>query len=504
MPTNELTADIRFRNVRFSYESMSRPLFDDLTLHVTRGWTGVVGANGAGKTTLLKLATGLLQPDAGEVQSPGKGLHCPQRTDEVPPGFEKLASTSNGGAHAIRGRLGIEGDWVERWHTLSHGERKRAQIGALLWLSPAVAAVDEPTNHIDADARATLASALAQFHGVGLLVSHDRDLLDTLCHQCIILEPTAVVLRPGGYTQGAAQAEAEAEQARGEDALARKEIHRLKREARRRRSLADKAARLRSKRGLAIKDHDAREKINKARLTGKDAVGGNRLRTMKARVERIEEHRKGIAVNKTYETGIWMPGSVCKRDTLLRIKAGHLPLGEGRSLRFDDLLMAPSDRIGVTGPNGSGKSTLIRHIVYEHTLPAERVTYLPQEVSASASRRIIEETRALPRRQLGTVMTVVNRLGSRPERLLETDLPSPGEVRKLLIALEVAREPWLIIMDEPTNHLDLVSIQCLEAALDDCPAGLLLVSHDRRLLDSLTRKRWALSCSRGTIRVVPS
>ncbi len=126
-----------------------------------------------------------------------------------------------------------------------------------------------------------------------------------------------------------------------------------------------------------------------------------------------------------------------------------------------------------------------------------RVTFLPQEVSASESRRVLEEVRALPRRQLGTAMTVISRLGSRPERLLETDLPSPGEVRKLLIALGVAREPWLIIMDEPTNHLDLVSIQCLETALDDCPAALLLVSHDRRLLDRLTRMRWVLTVQEG-------
>jgi ATPase subunit of ABC transporter with duplicated ATPase domains len=376
---------------------------------------------------------------------------------------------------------------------LSHGERKRAQIGALLWLSPAVAAVDEPTNHIDADARAALASALKQFRGVGLLVSHDRDLLDTLCHQCIFVDPPEVVLRPGGYTQGAAQAEAELEQARAEDALARKEINRLKSEARRRRRLADKSARLRSKRGLAIKDHDARDKINRARLSGKDAVGGKQARTMRTRVERVEERRMSINVKKTYETGIWMPGSICKRDTLLRINAGQLPLGEGRSLRFGDLVMAPGDRIGMTGPNGAGKSTLIRHIVDNHTLPGERVTYLPQEVSESESRRIIEEVRVLPRRRLGTAMTVISRLGSRPERLLETDLPSPGEVRKLLIALGVAREPWLIIMDEPTNHLDLVSIRCLEAALDDCPAGLLLVSHDRHLLDRLTRMRWVLA-----------
>ncbi len=228
-PTNELTTGIRFRNVRFSYESMTSPLFEGLSLHVTRGWTGVVGANGAGKTTLLKLATGLLQPDAGEILVPGTGLHCPQRTDEVPPGFEDLASAGDGGAHAIRGRLGIDDDWVERWHTLSHGERKRAQIGALLWLTPAVAAVDEPTNHIDAEARTALASALKHFRGVGLLVSHDRELLDTLCHQCIFVDPPEVRVRPGGYTRGAAQAEMEHEQARAEDTLARKEVKRLER-----------------------------------------------------------------------------------------------------------------------------------------------------------------------------------------------------------------------------------------------------------------------------------
>ena len=75
-------------------------------------------------------------------------------------------------------------------------------------------------------------------------------------------------------------------------------------------------------------------------------------------------------------------------------------------------------------------------------------------------------------------------------------------MRKLLIALGVAREPWLIVMDEPTNHLGLVSIRCLEAALDDCPAGLLLVSHDRRFLERLTRKRWVLLPEAGGFRVL--
>ena len=90
-------------------------------------------------------------------------------------------------------------------------------------------------------------------------------------------------------------------------------------------------------------------------------------------------------------------------------------------------------------------------------------------------------------------MTVISRLGSRPYRLLESAEPSPGETRKLLLAMGIAKEPHLIVMDEPTNHMDLPSIQCLEDALSDCPCGLLLVSHDLRFLRALTARRWDIT-----------
>jgi macrolide transport system ATP-binding/permease protein len=101
-------------------------------------------------------------------------------------------------------------------------------------------------------------------------------------------------------------------------------------------------------------------------------------------------------------------------------------------------------------------------------------------------------------------MTIVNRLGSRPHRLLDSKEPSPGEARKLLLAfpgearklllaLGMTNVPHIIILDEPTNHMDLPSIQCLEEALTDCPCGLVLVSHDETFLKKLTRKRWHIS-----------
>ena len=126
-------------------------------------------------------------------------------------------------------------------------------------------------------------------------------------------------------------------------------------------------------------------------------------------------------------------------------------------------------------------------------LQENQVTYIPQEIDTRASQDILSQAKNLPNEKLGHMMTVVSRLGSRPHRLLESVEPSPGEIRKILLATGIVNVPHLIVMDEPTNHLDLPSIECLESALIDCPCGLLLVSHDRRFLDALTHTRWHIS-----------
>jgi macrolide transport system ATP-binding/permease protein len=154
------------------------------------------------------------------------------------------------------------------------------------------------------------------------------------------------------------------------------------------------------------------------------------------------------------------------------------------------LAMLPTDRIAITGDNGAGKSTLVRHLMGNLNVPPEHVIEIPQEIEPVHAERLLEAARALPADRLGQVMSIVSRLGSRPHRLLESRGPSPGEIRKLLLALGILRTPHLIVMDEPTNHLDLPSIEALERALDGCPCGLLLVSHDLRFLDRLTRTTW--------------
>jgi ATPase subunit of ABC transporter with duplicated ATPase domains len=219
---------------------------------------------------------------------------------------------------------------------------------------------------------------------------------------------------------------------------------------------------------------------------------------MKGRVRRAHKQLEEIRVKKECRLGIWLTGSVSKRNLLLDLAGGMLSLGGPKRLCYPELIIRPTDRIAVTGPNGSGKSTLIRHMVKSIELPREHVTYIPQEIDLCESRRILNHARALSDDKLGHLMTIVSRLGSRPDRLLDSGEPSPGETRKLLLATGMTYAPHVVIMDEPTNHMDLSSVECLEEALSDCPCCLILVSHDKRFLGKLTGKEWRISGESGT------
>jgi len=483
-------SSIQFHQVAFAYTGAPDGLFSELSFGVSEGWTGIIGANGFGKTTLLRLACGELEPRGGTIARPATSLYCPQRTDEPMEPFEAFLDAVDGDAYRLRGRLGIEDDWLARWSTLSHGERKRAQIATCLWLNPELLAVDEPTNHLDTQARSMVERALRSYRGIGLLVSHDRALLDGLCRHCLFVSPQAVALRSGGYTTAYA-ALAEEDRAAGErrsKALA--DARRLERERSVRRDHLKLAEKAKSLRGVNPRDHDAKAKAYAARGSGGGA--GKRFRQLDGRIEHVKEKANVKRTLTQFSMGVAIQGARSPRNALFRIEAGTLPLGEHRTLTFEDLVMLPQDRVALAGPNGSGKSTLIRHILRQLDLPQDRVVYIAQEIDAEASAAILERVQQSPKEMLGRIMTWVSRLGSDPRGLLESRLPSPGEVRKLLLAERIAHEPHLIILDEPTNHMDLPSIECLESALRDCSCGLLLVSHDQRFLRALTTFSWSI------------
>ena len=163
-----------------TYEGADQPALDDVSLAFASGWTGIVGPNGAGKSTLVHCICGTLAPDQGAVTPRVRGAVCRQSTATPPETLEEFACDYGSTAVKLRSLLEIEDEQLWSYAMLSHGERKRIQIACALAAEPQVLALDEPTNHLDAPTRALVAQALSSFKGVGLLVSHDRALLDKL------------------------------------------------------------------------------------------------------------------------------------------------------------------------------------------------------------------------------------------------------------------------------------------------------------------------------------
>ncbi len=480
-----------FHNVSFAYDASLDGLFSGIKFGLGDGWAGVIGENGVGKSTLLRLACRELDPRRGRIDAPTSCVYCPQRTDTAMPESRELLSSSHAEAFRLRGLLGIDEDWLERWTTLSHGERKRMQVATCIWLRPDLLAVDEPTNHLDAEARAMILKALETYRGIGLLVSHDRDLLDRLCSHSLLVSPHSVRLRAGGYTAATEATRAEAEAARKERAGIQETRRKLERERSERRARAQRAEQAKSLHGVGSRDHDAREKARAARDC--DHGSGKSLRQLEGRIRQATERASAFSVPPPRALGVALRSRPSDRDAVIRQPSGTVPLGPERRLEFPDLLVQPLDRIALTGPNGGGKSTLVRRIVAGLTLPPERVLYIPQEITAEASSKLLLEAKHLPRERLGRAMQWISRLGSDPTRVLASQIPSPGETRKLLLAVRMADEPHLILLDEPTNHMDLPSIECLESALRQTTCAMILVSHDRRFLEALTTSEWSIA-----------
>lgn len=473
----------------YTYESADAPALDDVTLAFSPGWTGIVGPNGAGKSTLVQLVCGALSPDRGTIAPRVRGAICEQSTEAPPATLEEFACDYSPTAMRQRLLLGIDDEQLWRYETLSHGERKRIQIACALALEPQVLALDEPTNHLDAPAREQIARALVSFKGVGLLVSHDRALLDALVQSCVFVDAGKAVAIPGTYSQARAQLELRQETVRSERQRAKGELARIRAESARRDGAAARAGARRSARKLDPRDHDGREKIRLAVVSGQDGKTGKLSAQMGKKIEAAEKRLEGLEVKKSYRGSLELATEPSARKVLAHLPAGSISLGEQRTLHHPELYVGNVDRIGLVGRNGAGKSTLLTAVL-EQVVLHENVAYIPQEVTDDQVQSMLAELRGLASSDRGRLLSIVARLESSPERILDGEALSPGEVRKLMIARSLLSSPQLIVMDEPTNHLDIRSVEALQDVLGHCACALLLVSHDGAFLDALVRTRW--------------
>jgi len=485
-----MPADLSLRAQRVSFSYAERLLLDDVTFQLGRGWTGLVGANGAGKTTLLRLLLGELRPTEGQLRCQPEGARvrwCPQPVEVQDDDVGAFAWAQDRLARRLHGRLRLEPETLERWPTLSPGERKRWQLGAALWSEPEVLLLDEPGNHLDPEGLSILREALSEFGGVGLLVSHDRALLDEVTHATLRLDQGTARLWQHPFSRARELwlgEEAKTREAQRETQR-RLQAQERKLDASRRTLAASERSRSAGARMRNQHDSDARGLGADFRAQMAEMAHAATARRVERQVNTVRTALEQLEIRDEAGQAVFLRAEPCPHPTVVQFE-GEV-LGKRVALQ-----LGREEHVWIAGRNGSGKTTLLRQVLADCRVPKAKRLVLPQELTAAEAQDDLLALRALDKETRGRVLQLVHALGVEPEHLLRTQTPSPGEARKLRLALGLCRPCWLAVLDEPTNHLDLPAIERLEAALGDFPGALLLVTHDARLGPAVTQRRLEL------------
>ena len=463
-----------------SKQFTSRPLFSGLNFAISEGdHIGLIGPNGSGKSTLLKILAGMEEPDSG-TRSVRKRLrvgYVPQ--DPVfTPGKSVVEVLEEELDHPDPGRIAVtlgKTGFTDRGaatETLSGGWRKRLAIARELVKDPDVLLLDEPTNHLDVEGILWLETMLKSEPEAFVVVSHDRYFLENIARRMLELNRV--------YPEGLLQAEG----SYSEFLVKRDEL--LKNEAAYQETLAN----------LVRKEIDWLRRGPKARTT----KSKSRIQSAGKLIEELGESRERARV----------PTAKIDFNASER-KTKRLLIGKDLRKRdlFSglDLLLTPGTRLGILGPNGSGKTTLLRVITGEIE-PDEgsveradrlRVVYFEQnreslDGTLTLKRALAPEGDSVLYQDRSIhVASWAKRFLFRPEQL-ETSVSklSGGEKARIVMARLMLQPADLLVLDEPTNDLDIPTLDVLEESLLEFKGALVLVTHDRYLLDRVSTQILAL------------
>lgn len=475
----KLTAYVQIKDLVFGYQMAKQPLFSGLTGTFYQGWLSICGPNGCGKTTLLKLLGGMLLPQKGSISLRGTMAYVPQMTQEPPARMVDFMADYSQIAIRLRSDLGIDEDWIYRWDTLSIGERKKLQLADALAMRPEVLLIDEPTNHVDRETRREILAALKSYRGIGVLVSHDRLLLNELCDHTAFLDSGHLQVFATPYDT----ARHEWQQLNQNQALRRERLkgqsQKLARSIQKQSERINQGAAKLSKKGISSKDHDAKEKINLAKVTGADKSDSRKKHALEGRRQRLEAKIGQMSFKKNYDLGVFF-------GEPQKIKPVYIPEGQIKqdylTVSHPNIVLNPGDKLAIRGANGAGKTTMLTAWLEMLTQPFQ---FAPQELPEQRASALWKELNDLPSEQKGKIMTLMSCLGSDPKGINEYGLPSPGVWQKIMIAMAIVNSVPLLVLDEPTNHMDLPAVELLEDALARFQGVLIFISHDDEFVASL-------------------
>ncbi len=475
---------------------------------------GVVGRNGAGKTTLFKALIGELELESGAVRLPNR-TRIGRVAQEAPAGPDSLlervlaadteratliherettqdpmrigeiemrlldidAHSAPARAATILAGLGFDESAQQRpCSEFSGGWRMRVALAALLFTEPDLLLLDEPTNYLDLEGTLWLQDYLAHYPRTVILISHDRDLLDSSVDHILHLSQQKLTLYRGGFTSFDRQ--------------------------RRERLLQDQKARKKQEAQRAHMESFVarfRAKATKAKQAQSRLKALARMEPLSAQVS-----EEAAAISIRHPEKLLSPPIMVLDQVSVGYEPGK-PILKNMTLRIDE-----DDRIALLGPNGNGKSTFAK-LIAGRLAPQEgklvradklEVAYLaqhqidelhPNESATEHVRRLMPDAPEARVRARAAEMGFSGRASDTKVSAL-----SGGEKARLLLGLATFNGPHLVILDEPTNHLDIEARAALMEALNDFPGAVILISHDRTLLEACVEQLWRVGG--GTVK----
>jgi ATPase subunit of ABC transporter with duplicated ATPase domains len=527
-----------------------RTLFSGLDLVVAPGdVVGLVGVNGAGKSTLLRTLAGLAKPDGGEIRlNPPTATvgHLPQEPErregesvraflarrtgvsvaqaELDVATEALTAGEAGAddqyaaaldrwlalggadlddrAAEVAADLGLAVDLDQPMTSLSGGQAARAGLASLLLSRYDVFLLDEPTNDLDLDGLARLERFVSGLRAATVLVSHDREFLARTVDRVVELDlaQQQVNVYGGGYEAYLEEREVARRHAREDYEEYAGTRSALESRGRMQRAWMEKGVK-NARRKQPDNDKSARKFRTEA--TEKQASKARQTDRMIERLDVVEEPRK--------EWELRMEIAAAPRaGAVVATLRGAVVRRGGFTLGPVDLQIDWADKVAITGANGSGKSTLLAAMLGRVAVDEGNAALGPGVVvgEVDQARQLFlgdvplaeAFAREVPELPDAEVRTLLAKFGLKAAHVLRSAATlSPGERTRAALALLQARGVNLLVLDEPTNHLDLPAIEQLEAALDNYPGTLLLVTHDRRMLDAVQVTR-RLEVDGGKVR----
>ncbi len=515
---------------------------------------GLVGPNGAGKTTLLRLIAGLDEPDQGQIHRK-RHLHLAMLSQEAhvdtafisaptlrravragashleeieetlrrlehegrvtEPEYERLQHefdvrdgySLDQRVEAALSGLGFERDQWDRPPTnLSGGEQTRAALARLLLSDPELLLLDEPTNHLDLGALEWLEDHLSRRHGSLLVASHDRAFLDATVNRVWELRDRKLTPFRGNYSAFLRQREArdvlaarEAED-RAAEIAREQELIQQYRHQRKHGKMHEHEARLEALQPLEKRRSDAR-----LHLPTEALVGGTAARSYESVVRAeglvVGYGKAALAARPSVAAAPGITsGADAAPNAAASVAAG--PAADVPVARIPWLELRRGDRVGIVGPNGAGKTTLLRTIAGELP-PLDGALDLGRNVQLS----YLAQLREMPIPGATVLDAILDELPLTPgagrsrlarflfrgdDVLKEVTALSGGERSRLELALLFLLPANLLLLDEPTNHLDIPAREALESFLTTTTSTLLIVSHDRRLLETVCDSLWVV------------